>query len=133
MSKKRKKYDVKPTARQKAAFIILAENGRNKGKALLRAGYSKGTVVAPTKVTKSRGFQQLIEEYLPDEDLAKKHRELMNKKDIGGGMDVQAVKAALDMGYKIKGHYREDNQQKAPVVLVNIEKAKEIEKALEEI
>jgi phage terminase small subunit len=47
------------TERQKRALIELVENGRNKGEALVRAGYSKKTAIAPTKVTESIGFKEI--------------------------------------------------------------------------
>jgi len=50
--------DNMPSERQKRAVMELVENGRNKGKALVRAGYSKKTAIAPTKVTESKGFKE---------------------------------------------------------------------------
>ena len=47
----------------------------------------------------------MIADMLPDDLLAEKHLALLNKIDAEGEIDVQAVKAGLDMGYKIKGTY----------------------------
>lgn len=49
-----------------------------------------------------------IAEYIPDELLAQKHLALLNKTDEKGEIDVVAVKAGLDMGYKVKGSYAPD-------------------------
>lgn len=46
------------TQRQKEAVIAIVENGRNKGQALVKAGYSPNTAKAPTKVTESKGFKE---------------------------------------------------------------------------
>lgn len=46
-----------------------------------------------------------IAECIPDELMVDKHLSLLNKIDKEGDIDVQAVKAGLDMGYKLKGAY----------------------------
>ena len=79
---KKKSNNVKPTARQKKAFKNIVENGGNKGEELVKAGYSKETAKSPKKVTDSRGWKELLSVYLPDSDLAKKHKELLNAKQI---------------------------------------------------
>jgi hypothetical protein len=106
------------TPKLRKAFKEIGENRSSQGKALLRAGYSKHTAKKPNQVTNSQGWQELLAIHLPDKDLAAKHKELLNKKDKNG-IDTQAVKAGLDMAYKIKGYYEKDNAQKAP----NIETA----------
>jgi len=108
---------VEPTGKQKRAFKELVENGRTKGDAMVKAGYSKNTAKAPTKMTNSKGWKELTEEYLPDKLLAKKHKELLEvpikkRQWIKGELqyeteelDTNAVKSGLDMAYKLKGHY----------------------------
>lgn len=51
-----------------------------------------------------------IESKLSDEMLAEKHLMLLNKIDKEGEIDVQAVKAGLDMAYKIKGKYKSEEK-----------------------
>lgn len=46
-----------------------------------------------------------IAEMLPDDLLGEKHLALLNKIDENGEIDVNAVKAGLDMAYKIKSTY----------------------------
>jgi phage terminase small subunit len=50
-------------------------------------------------------IENYIASLLPDDLLAEKHLALLNKEDENGNIDVMAVKAGLDMGYKIKGSY----------------------------
>lgn len=50
-------------------------------------------------------IENYIASVLTDELLSTKHLALLNKMDESGNIDVQAVKAGLDMGYKIKGSY----------------------------
>jgi len=98
------------TQKQKRAMKEMVENGRNKGEAMIRAGYSPNTAKAPTKLTESKGWKELLEEYLPDEELAKRHRQLLWKED-DKGLDTQAVKAGLDMAYKLKGSYEAEKHE----------------------
>ena len=109
-----------PTELQKRGIKELSENPRNKGKALRKAGYSKTSSEKPKEILESKGWQELMEEYLPDNLLAEKHKELLNKKEVilrnnnktkeievvpTGEIDQQAVGKALDLAYKLKGKY----------------------------
>lgn len=80
------KPEVNPTASQKAAFDELVESGgKSVSKAMRNAklkngknAYSPKTAKNPKKLTESRGWDILMETYLPEEDLAKAHKELLN-------------------------------------------------------
>lgn len=56
-------------------------------------------------------IEDYIASILTDELLAEKHLALLNKQDAEGNIDVQAVKAGLDMGYKIKGSYAPEKRK----------------------
>ena len=95
----------------------MVEVGRNMGEIMVKAGYSENTAKAPTKLTKSKGWNELMEKYIPDDLLAKKHKELLTipkkvrtfiKGDLTNEyeeLDSNAVSKGLDMGYKLKGKY----------------------------
>ncbi len=91
----------------------------NKGTSLVKAGegiYSKN-YLEDGQLQRTDTWQALVNKYLPDSLLAKKHQELLNKEKIlykenkkgdieavhTGEIDTQAVKAGLDLGYRIKG------------------------------
>jgi len=78
LKKNTKSYSVNPTERHKKAFKNLGENGGNKGMALKDAGYSPTVVNTPQKVTDSKGWNELLEQHLPDKLLAKKHKDLLD-------------------------------------------------------
>lgn len=95
--------------------------------------------VPSTRITALPEYESLLQKFLPDEKLAKRHEELLDKRDIevvfdyervededgepdeetgelpmktikkpriiDKGPETNAVKAALDMAYKIKGRY----------------------------
>lgn len=60
--------------------------------------------IASENLTKPN-IQKAIAEMLPDDLLGEKHLALLNKVDENGEIDVIAVKAGLDMAYKIKNTY----------------------------
>jgi hypothetical protein len=95
------------TPRQRLAVKKLVENGRGEtvGKTLVKAGYSKNTAIAPTKVTKSKGFIEAMEEAgLTDTFLNKCLQE-----DIKG--KPRNRKAELELAYKLKGRLKDEKQE----------------------
>lgn len=106
------------TFRQKLVASKLVENGGNIGKAMIAAGYSPATAKTPQKLTQSIGWKELMETYLPDKLLVKRHKQLLNKKEVivigrgadreafpTGQIDANAVAKGLDMAYKIRDKY----------------------------
>jgi len=99
---------VKPTEKQKKAFKHLVANGSTKKEAMVEAGYSERTARAPTKVTNSRGWEQLMEEYLPDDLLAEIHNDGLKATDFKGKKDYAVRHKYLDTAYKLKGRHAPD-------------------------
>lgn len=88
-----------PTYRQKLVASKLSDFGGNIGKAMVAAGYSRATAKTPQKLTESKGWREIMENFLPDELLAKKHKALLDAKE------PSIVIKALDLAYKVKGYY----------------------------
>lgn len=90
-----------PTLRQEKAFKEMVENGGKKGEAMVRVGYSVNTAKTPTKVTNSKGFQELCEAYGLTEELLVSSlvSDIKTKK--------KNRKAELELGFKIKGRLTE--------------------------
>ena len=114
------------TEKQKNAFDKIVENGGNVSKTMVEVGYSENTAKTPQKLTESKGWAELMEEYLPDRLLGEKHRELLNKKEVRlknnvsegtvetietGEIDAQAVSKGLEMAYKLKGRYAPEKHE----------------------
>ncbi len=98
-----------PSIKQKRAFDNSLENNGNITKAMRDAGYSEATLNNPKDLTESDGYKELEKNYadsIPDKLVKEKHKALLNRVDDKGDVDVQAVKAGLDMAYKIKGAYK---------------------------
>lgn len=79
---KKKSPVRKPTPRQIKAANEMVANGGNMKAALKKAGYSPAVQKNPHKVTRSKTWKQLMDEYLPEDYLAEKHRELMEANSI---------------------------------------------------
>lgn len=115
----------------KATLAIkdMVENGTSASQAMRNVGYSAATATVPSKMTRSKGFLELMEKYLPEKHLLKKHKEFLNtprrirsykKGDLveeTEETDPSAVKA-LDMAYKLKGKYAATTNNN--VLVVNI-------------
>ena len=104
-------YNVRnmATLKQKALAKNLLENkGKSVSNAMLEVGYPPATARNPQQVTKSKGWQELMEQYLPDEKLAKVHEEGLEAtkwNDFTGDRekDYSVRKQYLELGYKVKG------------------------------
>lgn len=111
--------EVEATEMQKKAAVLVAA-GVPKGDALEQAGYCESFVNHPSRVLNMTGFQKAFHEAIPSELLLEKHKSLLEKKvtitrynkKTGVSrivrtkeIDTQAVKAGLDMAYKIKDVY----------------------------
>ena len=105
------------TQKQKAAAKKILENAGNVSKTMIEVGYAPSTAKNPMELTKSKGWKELMEEYLPDTLLAEKHNELLTvpkitkimrkgtTTEIEESTDTHAISKGLDMAYKLKGSY----------------------------
>lgn len=90
-----------PTLKQRRAFTELVGRGSNTQKeAMIKAGYSATTAVAPTKLTTSKGFQMLLKQYLPQEEILAAHLEVMQDKEN----PASRIKA-VDLAHELHGNY----------------------------
>lgn len=89
-------YNVKPTAKQRKAAENLIKNGGNVSKAMRDAGYSAKTAINPKKLTESKGFMELLDEYGLTESLIV----TALVEDIK--MKPQNRKAELELGAKLR-------------------------------
>lgn len=118
------------TAKQKRALDAALENGGKISTAMRAVGYSAKTAKTPKKLTESKGWLELVEQFLPDNHLGKKHREFLDGPRIvrtfkKGELEIEveetdpsAVKA-LDMAYKLKRKYGEDGGGNK-VLIINV-------------
>lgn len=121
------------TNKQKARLKIIGK-ARSKKAELLAAGYSLSTATKqPPSVLKAKGWEKLIEAYLPDEKLAITHSEALEANKIHGTddnfieiPDHQIRLRAVELGYKVKGRIQH-NGQTAVQINFNEHAKKELE------
>jgi hypothetical protein len=85
------------TEKQKKALDAMVENGGIVSKAMIKAGYSKGTAKTPQKLTESDGFKELCEQYGLTDELLLKSLVSDIKEKVGNR------KGEMELGFKIKG------------------------------
>lgn len=89
------------TIKQKMAMQKVVENRGNISKSMLDAGYTPKTAKNPKNLTESKAWEELMEEFLPDAELARVHKEGLGAKK-GKQPDYFARHKYLDTAYKIK-------------------------------
>ena len=115
-----------PTLKQKLLVKKVIENNGNVSKSMRDVGYSPATAENPGLVTRTKTYQELMQQYLPDDLISERHNDLLNKKKYviikkrnsskvkvikTDEIDTDAVKAGVDMAYKIKGSYAPEKQE----------------------
>ena len=68
------------TEKQKAAARKIIENHRSVSAAMKESGYKSTTATVPGNLTKSKGWQELMDKYYPDDLVAKMQKKLLNAK-----------------------------------------------------
>lgn len=100
MAKKEKpKVNLK---QRKVAKAIIENHGTSVSKAMRDAGYSDAYASNPQELIRTKSFQELLDEYLPDEKLAQVHAELIDNEEANIRL------RSVDLGYKIKSKFEPD-------------------------
>ncbi len=113
------------TIKQKKAFKEMVENGSTKKAALIKAGYSENTAKAPTKVTNSDGWQELLQKHIPDSKLAKVLDEGLKAVTEKGLEDYSVRHKYLETGLRIKG---KNPKEDSPTIALQVNLTQVIEK-----
>lgn len=112
------------TNKQKALAKKIIENpSLTMKEAMLEVGYSENTAIAPQNVTESKGWAELMEKYLPDEDVLKTHKAGLNATKIFSSHtepdkevpDHPTRLKAVELAYKIKK--KTDESPKVNIVI----------------
>ncbi len=117
------------TIRQKRlARIVDKGSTKTEKEAMLQAGYSPNTAIKPSQVKKSKGWKDLLEKYLPDNDLLKVHKEGLKATKIHGSMtepdrivpDYPTRHKYMESGYKVKGKLVDpkDSEEKSITIII---------------
>lgn len=114
------------TVKQKEVFKSVVK-GSTISKAMKEAGYSIESSKRTNKVTATKGWQELIDKYVPDRELARVHKEGLSatkyetrltgkgESEIEEVPDYSVRHKYLESGYKIKGKLKEIETPQATV------------------
>jgi hypothetical protein len=121
------------TVKQQMAVKKVLENNGNISKAMRDAGYPETTASNPQQLTRSKGWAELMEKYLPDEKIVRKIDEGLDATRVisavkgtsaNGGTtdfidvpDFMARHKYIETSLKIKGKL--DNYEEAPNLTFN--------------
>lgn len=105
-------------ARHRALIEEVEKNGGKMTKAILAVGYAPSTANNPKAITESKSWKALMEEYLPQDKVALRHQELLDKREMRAIRDLQgnitgyvdepettSVSRAVEMAYKLRGAF----------------------------
>lgn len=112
---------IEGTIKQRKALAILSQDTtKSLGQAMREAGYSKVSANKPSKLTNSKGFQALVNKYLPDSKLLEVHAQGLEATKVISAVvtgkdadektndfidvpDYATRHKYLETGYKLKG------------------------------
>ena len=102
-TKERKQQE--PTILQKKALTKITEQLKNNQRVsisqVMRAvGYSESSATKPSNLTKSKAWQNMLEEYFPDDLLLKEHKGIIKQ-----NKDKRTKLSAISEIYKLKDKY----------------------------
>lgn len=115
---------IKPRHR---AVLARMQAGMSMSASMIASGYTPTTAHQTDKLQATKSWQMLMDEHVPESLLTLRHNELLNArrtetKIVGRGKsqrvevidlgpDVTAVRAGLEMGYKLRGKFQEETRQ----------------------
>jgi|ERR1051325_82823 hypothetical protein len=116
------------TIKQKRAFKELAVNGGNITAAMRSAGYAESITNDTRKLTNSKGFQELLNEYLPDELLTNVHLQGLRATRIHTSHtepdkeipDFGVRHKYLETAYKVKGKIKDESSGDTKIMIVRL-------------
>lgn len=110
-----------PSERMRKAAKLMAENGGglSKGVIMKKAGYSEEIQNNPAKITNSTTFRELLDQYLPEDALANKHKELLEasdtfSRDFPDDMPDEEIRDLCEP-HQVKRIYRNQVNVKNPI------------------
>ena len=110
----------KPKIRIKKVFEQVVENGgAGIGKIMIKNGYSPNTAKTPQKITESKSWEMLLDQYIPESLVLKTHKKAFKANRVISARttgkadektddfidvpDWQTRTKAVELGYKVRG------------------------------
>lgn len=119
----------------RAIFQNYKDQGfRHLGKAIRKTGvYSEGLAQRVGQITKTKSWQLIMQEYMPEEHLALRHSELLDKREyrtiknndgtveeVDSGPETAAVTKGLELAYRLRGSFQKEDAPPPSTVMYNL-------------
>lgn len=117
------------TIRQKIAYKEVVK-GSTIVSAMRKAGYAASTSSRTNKLTRTKGWEELVENFISDRKLAKVHSEGLEatkyESRLSGKGESELMEVPdysvrhkyLESGYKVKGKYGNDGNPNKPLIVI---------------
>ena len=109
------------------------QEGMPIGAAMIAMNYSKKTAHTPKDITGTKSWQTLMDEYMPEDLIAARHNDLLEKRDIhvaidkdgnitqtDRGIETAAVAKGLEMAYKLRGSFAPEKTAPSSGIVYNL-------------
>lgn len=115
------------TLKIQRAIKEIGVNGGNISKAMRKVGYAPSTAARTDKLTRRKGFKELLEKELPESNLLKVHKEGLKATRIIFTPEGEMIKTEdyatrhkyLETGYKVRGRLKGDEPTNTTNVFIN--------------
>lgn len=124
---------IKPEHR---AILHDMTQGKTISEAIIAQSYAPSVADKPSIITNTKSWAMLMEEHLPEDLVARRHAELLNKRDthtvvigrgkkarievIDDGPNVTAVKGGIEMAYKLRGAFKSEAPPPPSTAIYNL-------------
>lgn len=135
---------VRILPRHRAVMETMQNNGGKITKAMIAMSYAPSTI-SQNVIEKTKSWKMLMEEHLPEDLIALRHSELINKRarrniknakgeiieyDVDDGPDTPAVVKALELAYKLRGSFAAEKVAESKNVIYNLFYKPEVREAM---
>jgi len=132
---KGKEHNVKILPSHRIIYEHYKDTGfKSLAKAIRKTDvYSEGVATRPNVITKSKSWQALMDEKLPEMKVAQRHSELLDKRDyikvvgadgkverVDDGPNTAAVSKGIELAYRLRGAFKEKEAPPASTVMYNL-------------
>lgn len=143
LHKTRKPRKPRVLPRHRAIMSRVTNKGELISKAMVALSYSEKS--PPQAIIHTKSWQMLMDEHMPEDLIALRHTELLNKRarrniknskgevieyDVDDGPDTPAVVKALELAYKLRGSFAAEKKAPDGNVIYNLFYKPEVREAM---
>lgn len=116
---RKNKVTIRQKQKRVAAILLSGKSGNSVGAAMREAGYSDKYADNPQQMVETNSWKEIMEEMLPDHELAKVHRSLLNAHSLDHMVfplgPIKAEEAEEDGNEEESGSRKQDTGERIPL------------------